>query len=500
MTAPLPKLELRKNWRRPEIILICGSVIAVVTLLLIIISLLSREHREANENASRAASNIVRLIDADVLRNAELYDTSLQGMISAWQHPGLMNISPELRHLVLFDRFTSARFKGDLLLLDQEGYILADSTSIEPRSENLSDRPHFQNHAQDPSPDLKVDGPFKTRWGFKDWCISFSRRMSAADGSFLGIASGAMRLVYFKQLFRTLDIGPDSNVNLFNTNGLLLARHPELDGRDLIGEDLSNTPNFQRILREGSGSFTSISSLDKKQRLYTFSRVGNLPLIVVVGQSVNEVYAIWRRNTLLVGLATGVLCLGIFGLAMLLRRELGLRRHAQTELKIRAETDALTGLANRRKLDEVLRVEWLRAMRSGKPLALLMIDVDKFRAFNERHGHHGGDEVLRNVALAIERNIRRPSDFVARYGGEEFVVALPETDITGATLLAEKIRQGVQALPAYGGDEHPVTVSIGIACTVVNSEVLLRDLLNAADKALYQAKDLGRNRVEVAGL
>ncbi len=500
MTAPLPRQESAKKWRQPEIILICGSVIAVVMLLLIIILLLSRERREANENAARAASNIVRLIDADVLRNAELYDTSLQGMISAWQHPGLMNISPELRHLVLFDRFTSARFKGDLLLLDQDGYILADSTSIEPRTENLSDRPHFHKHAKDPSPDMQVDGPFKTRWGFKDWCISFSRRMSAPDGSFQGIASGAMRLVYFKQLFLTLDIGPDSNINLFNTNGLLLARHPELDGQDLIGKDLSQSPNFQRILREGSGSFISVSSLDKKQRLYTFSHVGTLPLIVVVGQSVNEVYAIWRRNALLVGLAAGVLCLGIFGLAMLLRREWGRRRHAETELKVRAETDALTGLANRRKLDEVFRAEWLRAMRSGRPLAVLMIDVDHFKAFNERHGHHGGDEVLRNVAMAIARHLRRPSDFVARYGGEEFVVALPETDIAGARLIAETIRQGVQALPAYGGDTQPVTVSIGIACKVVNREVLLRDLLDAADKALYQAKDLGRNRVEAAQL
>ncbi|HEX8595591.1 MAG TPA: sensor domain-containing diguanylate cyclase [Pseudomonas sp.] len=492
--------HLLNKWRQPEFILVSASSLVVVALLLIILSLLSREHHEANENAARAASNIVQLIDADVLRNAELYDTSLQGMISAWQRPDLMSISPELRYLVLFDRFTSARFKGDLLLLDKQGFILADSTSVHPRPENISDRPHFQKHAQDPSPDLKVDGPFRTRWGFKDWCISFSRRMSAPDGSFMGVASGAMRLSYFKQLFRSVDIGPGSSVSLINTRGFMLARHPEIPGRELIGEDFSEAVNFKRIVREGSGSFTNISALDGTQRLYTFSRVGDLPLIVVVGQSIDEVYAIWRRNALLVGLATSVLCLGIFGLNVLLRRELRLRRQAETELKARAETDALTGLANRRKLDEVLRIEWLRAMRSGKPLALLMVDVDNFKAFNARHGHHGGDEALRNVAQAITRNIRRPSDFVARYGGEEFVVALAETDLEGARIIAENIRQGVQALPAYRADTQAVTVSIGIACAVVKSGDVLAELIDAADKALYEAKDHGRNRVEISAL
>lgn len=500
MTAPLPRQYFREKWRGPEFILICGSTLAVVALLIIVISLLSREHHEAKVNAARAASNIVRLIDADVLRNAELFDTSLQGLISAWQRPDLMSISPELRHLVLFDRFTAARFKGDLLLLDKTGNILADSTSIQPRPENLSDRPHFQKHAQDPSLDLRVDGPFRTRWGFRDWCISFSRRMSAPDGSFMGIASGAMRLSYFKQLFRGLDIGPDSTVSLINAQGLLLARHPEIPGRELIGEDLSQSPNFQRALKEGSGSFTNVSALDNTRRLYTFSSVGDLPLLVLVGQSVDEVYATWRRNALFVGLATGLLCLGIFGLTLLLRRELHLRRQAETELKARAETDALTGLANRRKLDEVMRIEWQRAIRSGKPLALLMVDVDNFKAFNARHGHHGGDETLRNVALSITRNIRRPSDFVARYGGEEFFVALPETDLEGARIIAEKIRQAVQALPVYGGGDQPVTVSIGIACKVVKSGDLLAELISAADKALYEAKDHGRNRVEVFAL
>lgn len=482
-----------RNWTQPEIILVCGSTAAMLVIVLIVVFLLIKERQDANEAAARAAANIVHLIDADVLRNAELYDTSLQGMISAWARPDLQLIPAELRHMVLFDRSTAASYKGDLLLLDKNGDILADSTSVIPRPFNLADRPHFQDHKQDPSLEMKVGGPFMAHWGFKDWCISFSRRIAAEDGSFAGVASAAMRLVYFKQLFRTLDIGPNSNVTLLNSNAILLARHPDVVGAD-IGKSFINSPNFRRIVEGGTGSFTARSSIDGIERLYTFSHVGNLPLIVVVGQSVQEVYAVWQRSAWLVGSATGLLCLGIVWLTLLLRRELSLRQLAENELKQRASTDALTGLANRRKLDEVMNVEWNRAMRAGKPLSLLVIDVDSFKAFNDRHGHHGGDEALRNVASTIAENIRRPADFVARYGGEEFVVVLPETDLDGARAVAEQVRAAVQALPLFSTDTEPLTVSIGIATGRAQANV--DDLFKAADLALYAAKKNGRNRVE----
>ena len=477
----------------------CGSLLAISAIALIVVSLLIRERRDANEAAARASSNIVRLIDADVLRNAELYDTSLQGMIHAWQMPGLQNIAADLRHLVLFDRSTAARYKGDLLLVDQQGKILADSTSVQPRNFSLADRPHFQEHRRNPSLELLIGAPFKSRFGFKDWCISFSRRISGEDGSFQGVASAAMRLVYFRQLFHTLDIGPDSNVTLLNTDGTMLARHPDIPGRDVIGESFASAPNFQRILQEGNGSFSSISSLDGKERLYTFSHVGNLPLIVVVGQSVKEVYAIWNRNVLLVGIATSVLCLGILWLSLLLRRELGLRHQAEHELRKHASTDALTGLANRRRLDEVMQTEWARGVRSGRPVSLLMIDVDHFKAFNDRHGHYGGDEALRNVASAIATTPRRPGDCVARYGGEEFVVVLGETDLVGAQVIAELIREAVEKLAPYAGDSQPITVSIGAACVQAKAGESIDSLFHAADKALYIAKNNGRNRVSSHG-
>ncbi|CAM3050741.1 deoxyribonuclease [Pseudomonas floridensis] len=484
------------RWSRPELMLIVGSSLSVLSILTIVASLLVRERSDTALSAARTASNMVQLIDADVMRNAELYDSSLQGMIRAWQRYDLKSLSPELRQLVLFDRSTAAPYKGDLVLLDNKGEILADSLSVIPRDDNFSDRSYFKEHAVDPSMELHVSAPYKTRWGYKDWCIGFSRRMSGPNGEFLGIASAAMRLVYFKQLFMSQKLANDSSINLVSTKGILIVRHPDKDGQELIGKDYSQTANFQRMLKEGEGSFSAWSTQLKAQRFYTFSRVGSLPLIVVIGQSEEEVYAVWRRNAWLVGWATSVLCLGILWLTGLLCRELRRRHSAEDKLACLAATDGLTGLDNRRQLDTAMETEWARAQRSGKPLSLLMIDVDHFKAFNERHGHQGGDQALRKVAQTIAGNIRRPGDLAARYGGEEFVVVLPETDGKGAMNLAENLRKAIEAMPPFAGDEHPITVSIGVASQIVQPGDKLAAFFGVADKALYQAKNNGRNRVE----
>ncbi|MEE4812274.1 sensor domain-containing diguanylate cyclase [Pseudomonas viridiflava] len=485
------------RWSRSELMLIFGSSLSVLSILTIVASLLVRERTDTALSAARTASNMVQLIDADVMRNAELYDSSLQGMIKAWQRTDLKNLSPELRQLVLFDRSTAAPYKGDLVLLDNRGEIIADSLSVIPRDDNFSDRSYFKEHATDPSLELHVSSPYKTRWGYKDWCIGFSRRMSGPNGEFMGIASAAMRLVYFKQLFMSQRLGNDSSINLINTQGILIVRHPEKDGQDLIGKDYSRTANFQRMLREGEGSFSAWSTQLNAQRFYTFSRVGNLPLIVVIGQSEAEVYAVWRRNAWLVGSATSVLCLGILWLTGLLCRELRRRQRAEDQLACLAATDGLTGLDNRRQMDASMETEWSRAQRSGKPLSMLMIDVDHFKAFNERHGHQGGDQALRKVAQTIASNIRRPGDMAARYGGEEFVVVLPETDSKGALKIAENVRKAIETLPLFPGDEQPITVSIGVASQTVHSGDKLAAFFGIADKALYQAKNNGRNRVEL---
>ena len=172
---------------------------------------------------------------------------------------------------------------------------------------------------------------------------------------------------------------------------------------------------------------------------------------------------------------------------------------ANAELSALASTDALTGLPNRRQFDATLHKEWYRALRDAAPLALLMIDVDRFKTLNDRYGHPVGDAFLARVGRVIRDNVRRAGDMAARYGGEEFAVVLPGTGSGGAIEIAELIRRAVAATDTRslvaGG--HPLSVSIGVGVMVPLAGGGSAALINSADAALYQAKRLGRNRVEL---
>jgi len=183
------------------------------------------------------------------------------------------------------------------------------------------------------------------------------------------------------------------------------------------------------------------------------------------------------------------------------------------ELRHLANTDALTGLANKRAYDERLRLEWARALREHEPLCTLMVDVDHFKQFNDRYGHAAGDWCLRAVAQALQGALPRGTDFVARYGGEEFAVVLPNTTSEGGALVAQRLLQAVLAMRhphERGVVDGIVSVSIGVACASPLDVCSGRprapdmpdtgpmDLMWRADRALYAAKHLGRARVRVA--
>ena len=173
---------------------------------------------------------------------------------------------------------------------------------------------------------------------------------------------------------------------------------------------------------------------------------------------------------------------------------------AQANIKLQqlADMDGLTGLANRRRFDAMLSNEWLRAQRTQQPLSLLMCDIDFFKLYNDRYGHLAGDECLKKVAAALGANLRRPGDLAARYGGEEFALVLPDTDAAGAMARAELCRQQIEALALPNQPGHNVTLSIGVACMVPTTIAVSLDLIDHADRALYQAKHAGRNRVAQA--
>ena len=164
-------------------------------------------------------------------------------------------------------------------------------------------------------------------------------------------------------------------------------------------------------------------------------------------------------------------------------------------------TDALTGIANRRRFDELLQSEWIRAARVQQPLALAMVDVDHFKPYNDHYGHQAGDETLRQVASTLAATVCRTGDLVARYGGEEFAFIAPLTEAESAVAMAQKVCEAIQAL-RLAHSQSPLghlTVSVGVAVVVPHEDDSPQDLIARADWALYQAKAQGRNRVVLAG-
>ena len=171
---------------------------------------------------------------------------------------------------------------------------------------------------------------------------------------------------------------------------------------------------------------------------------------------------------------------------------------ANRKLEDLSSTDALTGLANRRRFDTVWELEWQRALRQGFALAVAMIDVDHFKDYNDHYGHQAGDDCLRRLAQVLAAASQRSGELAARYGGEEFVIVLPAVNAEDAMANAERIRSAVQALNIVNAVDIPagmLTVSIGVACRVPTAHDSPASLLRAADAALYEAKHQGRNRV-----
>jgi diguanylate cyclase (GGDEF)-like protein len=272
-------------------------------------------------------------------------------------------------------------------------------------------------------------------------------------------------------------------------------RWPDQSG--FVGRSFKNAEIFKYAADAHDGRFESLSAADGTLRLFVFSRIGELPLLLSVGQPTEDIYKDWQRYALIMGLLIAALVAMAGTLTWYLAREMRYRAKAERKLSVLATTDGLTSLSNRRHFNASIHREWRRALREQVPLALMMIDTDHFKSYNDRHGHHAGDKLLQTIAASMFRSIRRPSDIAARYGGDEFAILLPSTTAEGAIVVAEKVRTCLAALCAEEGVAAS-NISIGIAGRVPCAGETFGDLLVAADSALYHAKENGRNRTEVA--
>jgi diguanylate cyclase (GGDEF)-like protein len=482
--------------RSSRTLLWSATAVGLFILLSFFAAISYDSYRSTLQARGRAATNIATLIEQDVARNIELFDLSLQAVVEGVNDPEVMSQKPRLRQKTLFDRSVTARGMGAVVALDETGSIFLDSLGDPPRQGNFAGREHFVAQ-RDSVTDigLYLSRPFKERLQGDIWSISVSRRISRSDGSFGGIVSSTLRLEYFQHLFEKVALGIGGTLTLFRDDGTLLVRNVADD--DLIGSNWHGAPVFAQFSSQAHGLFTSDQSKDGVGRLYAFSRVGQLPLIVVVALPLRETLAPWWFRILIYSAIFAVMAASVVLLVWVLEKELGRRATAERAAALLARTDALTKLANRRAFEEGLSREWARGARYGRPVSLIMIDVDRFKLFNDTYGHQAGDNTLMAVAGIIAQASKRPGDLAARYGGEEFAILLPDTDQRGATQIAEAIRDGVVRLRIdhAGSDHKVVTVSAGVATGALRSGLTATSLIHDADAALYRAKAQGRNEI-----
>ena len=475
------------------------GILAPIGMLVVSGLMLLDLRHDAWEKAEQTSKNLLQVIERDIARNVEIIDLSLRGVVENLKAPGVADASPELRQLVLFDRAATARDMGVMLVLDENGDSIIDAAAVPARRTNNADRDYFQAHKARADLGLYISRPLVSRLTGTRMVV-LSRRINKPDGSFGGIVLGTLKLSYFSGLFNHIGLGSKGAINLYLRDGTRIMRHPYAEAD--IGVNIAGTPNFDRFVREGQGSFVGTSVRDAVVRHYAFTGIGDWPLVLNVALATDEIEAGWRAKALVIGLVVLTLCGLTIGLALLFGRELRRRAAIQAELARLSQTDALTGLPNRRRFEEVSARAWESALRSGTPLSLLVVDADHFKCYNDRYGHAVGDEVLKGLARCLSASVHRPEDLVCRVGGEEFVLLLPATDQAGALRIAERVHAVVSALAivATGIGPGTVTVSVGLASAVPNASgsMAMLDLYRRADAALYEAKAGGRNQTRCA--
>jgi diguanylate cyclase (GGDEF)-like protein len=481
--------EVNQPWRLSSKLLIISSVVTVIGFSATCAGVLLDMRRGEEALAHQTLESLAATIDSDISRNLELYDLSLRAVASSAVTPEIQEVSKPIRQLILFDHAASAKQFGAIQVFNAEGRLTIDASTLDPVPENRSDEEYFRVHRDQPDVGLFISRPMLHHGAY---AIVLSRRITGADGSFQGVVAGAIRFSYFHELFGRLSLDPDDTITILRRDRTIIMRTPF--DLDVIGKNLGDRPSWKPESLPMGGSYSGVGPVDQVPRLYV-RRYSTSPLFVVVGKPIDSILRLWRTEATRIGATMMALVLFVLAATLFLAREIDRRAKAEDRLEEMATTDALTGLKNRRKFDSVIDLEWRRAIRQKMPLALLMIDADHFKAYNDTFGHQAGDQVLIGVAICISDSVNRAGDCAARYGGEEFAVLLPGLSSMEALAVAETIRLKVER---WSEPPQVTTVSIGVASLMPSATIDWCELVGAADKALYAAKAQGRNRSVLA--
>jgi signal transduction histidine kinase len=325
-------LPVSRNRARPSAArtrtLFAGAALVVCGLVALVPWMSWDARQVAWDRSAQSADNLTAALASDIAHNMESFDLSLQAVVAGLRHPETQWMNSELRDDILFARAATAPQFGAILVLDESGRIVIDSRHRTPLGQSFADRDFFRAQRDATVPGLFVSAPFRGRDG--DWVIALSRPLDRRDGRFAGIVVGTLRLDYIRQLFESVELGANGTIVLFRTDSTMLLRIP-YDERAL-GRQLANSEVLRQVEVKASGSLDAISAFDGQHRLYTYRRLGALPLVLVVGQASETILAEWRLKAATTTVVTLGLVAVLLLLAGVLRAELRQRNRTETEL------------------------------------------------------------------------------------------------------------------------------------------------------------------------
>jgi diguanylate cyclase (GGDEF)-like protein len=463
--------------------------------------------------ATLASANSTQALGDHVAHGLDLVDTILTDLVERVQ------LQAELSDTESLARYLAGRSRRtgllqELAVYDEQG-MLADGSSQQAAA-GQTVRQHIAHHNASVGDALFIGAPTRSPSGGA-WVLPLSRRVLKRDGSFGGIAMGTVRIEQLRDFAARLKLGQDGVMLLALESGPMVMARPQNEAE--IGKDMRKRPAFKLWLEHEGMPGEAIQApppgVAGGDVLYSYGRVATYPMMVALARPTDEVLASWWDSAYLSTAGVSVLMLIQLWLAVRLYGQIALRDRLEKDrrslqkllvkksrsLRRQALKDALTGIANRRQFDVRLNWEFNRAIEEGASLALVILDVDYFKKYNDRYGHPAGDECLKLVAACVNGGRRRSDDMAARMGGEEFAILLPNTGLRGAIAVAEAIRKGVaaQRMTHVPGSSHSVTVSCGVHAVIPVEGMTTAELVDAADRALYLAKTSGRNRVRAEG-
>lgn len=378
----------------------------------------------------------------------------------------------------------------DLVLLDRNCVFVA--VARHPLRGNKSNQTFCSEQDIPETQSLRIQYMPPERSASGRAVVLMSRIVGAPDGTLLGAAMVVIDLEIAQNWISGFSTDTNDVLAIVDTNSTMLARNPPMP--EILGTRVPPPPGTILFADVKSGSsFIAVSPNDGHERVFGLSQLERFPFVAIVGFDKDRILKGWRQRSWQFSLGfAALLALSLLALSA----HLTVVRQREDMHRL-ATTDVLTGIANRRRFMEIGQREFARSKRHGRPLAVLMLDIDRFKSINDGWGHPTGDRVIQKLAQVLVHIAARAQDLNGRLGGEEFAVLLPETDLIGAGVMAERLRIGVQEaqVPPFDGDTMlKFTVSIGVAC-LLDDDADFDSLLRRADTALYQAKEGGRNKV-----